>query len=227
MANVFYEKDADPNLIGGRKVAVIGYGSQGHAHALNLKESGVDVRVGLREGSSSKAKAEEAGLRVVPIAQAADEADLIATIRWGNEWDIAAAALIMTPMLAASSLVTTILVPETAYREGGKAAARATAYLAHLYLGNVFGTIYDISPIVILWFAGASAMAGLLHLIPRYLPRFGMAPKWVSFTRPLVLVLDDLLAGDPPSLLLLRLQAGITRSESRTARRTSFIGPPD
>src|SRR3954452_2370989 len=77
MANVFYEKDADPNLIGGRKVAVIGYGSQGHAHALNLKESGVDVRVGLREGSSSKGKAEEAGLRVTSIAQAAAEADLI------------------------------------------------------------------------------------------------------------------------------------------------------
>src|SRR6266568_4635231 len=77
VANIFYEKDADPNLIGGRKVAVIGYGSQGHAHALNLKDSGVDVRVGLREGSSSKAKAEAAGLRVVPIDQAAAEADLV------------------------------------------------------------------------------------------------------------------------------------------------------
>ena len=77
MANIFYEKDADPNLAGGRKVAVIGYGSQGHAHALNLKDSGIDVRVGLREGSSSKAKAEAAGLRVVPIGQAAAEADLI------------------------------------------------------------------------------------------------------------------------------------------------------
>ena len=61
--NVYYEKDADPSLIAGRKVAIIGYGSQGHAHALNLKDSGVDVRVGLREGSSSKAKAEAAGLR--------------------------------------------------------------------------------------------------------------------------------------------------------------------
>ncbi|TMK82436.1 MAG: ketol-acid reductoisomerase, partial [Actinobacteria bacterium] len=77
MASIFYEKDADPNLISGRKVAVIGYGSQGHAHALNLKESGVDVRVGLREGSSSKGKAEEAGLRVTNIGQAAAEADLI------------------------------------------------------------------------------------------------------------------------------------------------------
>jgi len=77
MANVYYEKDADSSLVASRKVAIIGYGSQGHAHALNLKESGVDVRVGLREGSSSKAKAESVGLRVVPVDQAAAEADLI------------------------------------------------------------------------------------------------------------------------------------------------------
>ena len=77
MANVYYEKDADRSIIGGRKVAVLGYGSQGHAHALNLKESGVDVRVGLRDGSSSKAKAEQAGLRVVSPAEASAEADLI------------------------------------------------------------------------------------------------------------------------------------------------------
>jgi ketol-acid reductoisomerase len=77
MANVYYEKDADPALIAGRKVAIIGYGSQGHAHALNLKESGVDVRVGLRDGSSSKAKAEAAGLRVVPVDRAAAEADVV------------------------------------------------------------------------------------------------------------------------------------------------------
>src|SRR5579863_7245188 len=77
MAKLYYESDADASLIQGRKVAVIGYGSQGHAHALNLAESGVDVRVGLREGSKSKTKAEEAGLRVLPVAEAAAEADLI------------------------------------------------------------------------------------------------------------------------------------------------------
>jgi ketol-acid reductoisomerase len=77
VANVYYEKDADRSLILGRKVAIIGYGSQGHAHALNLKDSGVDVRVGLRDGSSSKAKAEAAGLRVLSVADAAAEADVI------------------------------------------------------------------------------------------------------------------------------------------------------
>jgi ketol-acid reductoisomerase len=76
-AKVSYEKDADPGLVAGRKVAVIGYGSQGHAHALNLRDSGVDVRVGLREGSSSRAKAEEAGLVVKSVAAAAAEADLV------------------------------------------------------------------------------------------------------------------------------------------------------
>ncbi|MFP5318443.1 MAG: ketol-acid reductoisomerase [Acidimicrobiia bacterium] len=77
MATAYYEKDADASLIASRKVAVIGYGSQGHAHARNLADSGVDVRVGLREGSSSWAKAEAAGLRVTTIAQAAGEADLV------------------------------------------------------------------------------------------------------------------------------------------------------
>jgi ketol-acid reductoisomerase len=77
MAKLYYESDADATLVQGRKVAIIGYGSQGHAHALNLAESGVDVRVGLRAGSRSRAKATAAGLRVLDVADAASEADLV------------------------------------------------------------------------------------------------------------------------------------------------------
>jgi hypothetical protein len=100
-----------------------------------------------------------------------------------------AAAAIMSVMLILSSLVTTLLIEPADYQLGGKAAGRAIAFLAHRYLGSGFGTVYDLSTIFILGLAGASAMAGLLHLIPRYLPRYGMAPRWAALSRPLVLVL--------------------------------------
>src|SRR6185312_7756620 len=97
-------------------------------------------------------------------------------------------AAIMSFFLIATSVVTTLLIPPEKFLEGGEANGRALAYLAHKYLGNGIGTLYDISTMLILAFAGASAMAGLLNLIPRYLPRFGMAPEWAKAARPLVLV---------------------------------------
>jgi hypothetical protein len=153
----------------------------------------------------------ETGVAVMPLVKSPNR---IANTRKM----LATAALIMSFMLISSSVVTSVLIPPKEFcpaiacdnleqiddlpefcacgSEKGKANGRALAYIAHdqfgeifgPFTGSIFGTIYDISTILILWFAGASAMAGLLNIVPRYLPRYGMAPDWARATRPLVAV---------------------------------------
>nr|WP_231381461.1 amino acid transporter [Nocardioides luteus] len=134
----------------------------------------------------------ETGVAVMPQVEgdpSDTEEDPAGRVR-GTKKLLTAAALTMSVFLIASSWVTTLLIPAEAFEEGGEANGRALAYLAHDYLGSAFGTAYDISTILILWFAGASAMAGLLNLIPRYLPRYGMSPEWAAATRPLVVTIS-------------------------------------
>jgi hypothetical protein len=145
----------------------------------------------------------ETGVAVMPLVKSPNRIENTRKL-------LLVAALIMSFMLISSSFITSVLIPARDFcpqvacediahvpanipecscgEEKGSANGRALAYVAHKYLGEGFGTIYDISTIMILWFAGASAMAGLLNIVPRYLPRYGMAPEWARATRPLVLV---------------------------------------
>ncbi|HEY2392818.1 MAG TPA: amino acid permease [Candidatus Angelobacter sp.] len=126
----------------------------------------------------------ETGVAVMPLIKGANIEERVQNTRKL----LNTAAIIMSVFLMATSISSTLLIPPEAFKEGGAANGRAMAYLAHQYLGNIFGSIYDASTILILGFAGASAMAGLLNLIPRFLPRLGMAPEWARASRPLVLV---------------------------------------
>jgi hypothetical protein len=131
----------------------------------------------------------ETGVAVMPMVRgdATDSPENQAGRIRNAKYLLTTAALIMSYFLVASSMVTTLLIPAELYQEGGAANGRALAYLAHTHLGEIFGSIYDFSTILILWFAGASAIAGLLSLVPRYLPRYGMAPDWAAAVRPLVI----------------------------------------
>lgn len=130
----------------------------------------------------------ETGVSVMPLVDPGGEGeDLEGTIRNTRKL-LVTAAVIMSVFLMTSSIVTTLLIEPKQFQPGGQANGRALAYLAHRCLGEGFGTAYDLSTILILAFAGASAMAGLLNLVPRYLPRYGMAPEWARASRPLVLV---------------------------------------
>lgn len=203
----FYEISVHPDVLGNWKAAVFAHPSVGgsliwiffasmfYFPKLALGLSGFETGVVVMPLVKSDVEPPHLDQLRLLHATRVDEGDipddakahLLGRIRNGKKL-LTGAALIMSVYLIGSSIVTSMLIPMDKIQEDGEANGRAISYLAHEYLGVGFGTFYDISTILILWFAGASAMAGLLNIVPRYLPRYGMAPDWARATRPLVLI---------------------------------------
>ncbi|MFD5436469.1 amino acid transporter [Kitasatospora sp. NPDC127067] len=165
------------------------------SHALTLQHGNPIVMVGVALVTFPKLalglSGFETGVAVMPHIKGDPtdtEADPAGRIR-GTRKLLTTSAVIMSVFLITTSFITTLLIPADQFKPGGDANGRALAFLAHEYLGGAFGSVYDLSTIAILWFAGASAMAGMLNLLPRYLPRYGMAPHWARAVRPMVIVL--------------------------------------
>jgi hypothetical protein len=183
----------------------------------------------------------ETGVAVMPLVKGTgdNERAILESRTQNTRKLLLAAAAIMSVLLITSAIVTTTLIPPAELREGGQADGRALAYLAHRDLGEWFGTLYDLSTIAILWFAGASAMAGLLNLVPRYLPRYGMAPDWARARRPLVILITVIgfivtYAFDADvnkqggayatGVLMLMTSAAIAVTVARPTHRRFFVG---
>jgi hypothetical protein len=169
----------DPSLLENWQTAVFATGGSGGGARSIFLIAGLSLLVfpKLALGLSGF----ETGVAVMPLIDSPNRIEKTRRL-------LRTAALIMSFFRICSSFITSVLIPPAEFAAGGKAQGRALAFLAHQHLGEMFGTIYDVSTILILWFAGASAMAGLLNIVPRYLPRYGMAPNWARASRPLVVI---------------------------------------